>query len=165
MSNTTHDSNGLSNNSQTTESPEGRPSMGHIVIPYVQGLGKSIQHICGKYGIRTHFKGNRTLKQILVKAKDKDPEDKKSGVIYCYQCSAIDCGEEYIGETGRTLGERYQEHLREPSHIQMHNQLMGHQTTQDNFSIIGKEVQDLIRLIKRINLQKGNKSHPEQKYR
>ena len=78
--------------------------MGHIVIPYVEGLEESIKHIFCKYGIRTHFKGNRTLKQVLVKPKDKDPEDKKSGVIYCYQCSAIDCREEYIGETARTLG-------------------------------------------------------------
>ena len=148
VSNTMQDSNGLSNNSQTTFTPGGRPSMGHIVIQYVQGLGESIKCTCFKYGIRTHFKGNRTLKQILVKPKDKDPQDKKSCVIYCYQCSAIDCGEGYIGEIARTLGERYQEHLRGPSSIQVHNQLMGHQTTKDNFSIIGREGQDFTRLIK-----------------
>ena len=128
--------------------PRGRPSMGHIVMPYVQGLGESIKCTCGKYGIRTHFKGNRTLKQILVKPKDKDPKDKKSDVIYCYQCSAIDCGEEYIGETARTLGVRYWEHLRGPSPIQVHNQLMGYHTTQDNFSIICREGQNFTRLIK-----------------
>ena len=142
------DSNGCSNNSQTTAIPGGRPSMGHIVFPYVQGLRESIKHIWCKYGIRTHFKGNRTLKQILIKPKDKNPENKKSGVNYCYQCSALDCGEEYIGETTRTQGERYWEHLREPSPIQVHNQLTGHQATQDNFSIIGREGQDFIRLIK-----------------
>ena len=36
-----------------------------------------MKHTCFKYGIRTHFRGNRTLKQILVKPKDKDPEGKK----------------------------------------------------------------------------------------
>ena len=40
-----------------------RPSNGHIVIPYIQGLGESIKKICNKYGVQTHFKGNRTLKQ------------------------------------------------------------------------------------------------------
>ena len=40
VSNTTQDSNGPSDNSQTTSTPGGRPSMGHIVIPYVQALGK-----------------------------------------------------------------------------------------------------------------------------
>ena len=93
-----------SNNSQATTTPGARPNAGHIVIPYVQGLGESIKCTCMKYGIRTPFKGNRTLKQILIKPKYKDPEEKKSGVIYCYQCSAIDCGEKYIGEPSRILG-------------------------------------------------------------
>ena len=85
---------------------------------------------------------------ILVKPKDKDPKEKKSGVIYCYQCTAIACGEEYISETSRALGERYKEHLREPSPIQVHSNLTGHQLSQDNFSIIDREGQDITRLIK-----------------
>ena len=32
---------------------------GHIVIPYTQGLCKSIKKICGRYGIQTHFKGGQ----------------------------------------------------------------------------------------------------------
>ena len=59
------------------------------------------------YGIQTYFRGNRTLKHILVRPKDQDPKEKKSGVIYSYQCGAMDCGEEYISDTSRTLGERY----------------------------------------------------------
>ena len=50
--------------------------------------------------------------------------------------------------TLRTLGERYKEHLREPSAIQVHSQSTGHQFSQDNLNIIGKESQDLTRLIK-----------------
>ena len=49
---------------------------------------------------------------MLVWPKDQDPKEKKSGVIYSYQCGAIDCGEEYNSETSRTLGARYKEHLR-----------------------------------------------------
>ena len=30
-------------------------NMGHIVIPYTQGLCESIKKICGRYGIQTHF--------------------------------------------------------------------------------------------------------------
>ena len=94
------------------------------------------------------LKDTWTLKQVLVKSKDKDPKEKRSGVIYCYQCVSIDCGEEYIEETSRTLGERYKEHLREPSPIQVHSLTTGHQFSQDNFSIIGREGQDITRLIK-----------------
>ena len=78
--------------------------MGHIVTPYVQGLGESIKCTCTKYGIQTYFRGNRTLKQMLVRPKGPGPKQKKSGVIYSYQCGVIDCGEEYIDETSRTLG-------------------------------------------------------------
>ena len=48
VSNTTQDSIGPSDNSQTTATPGGRPSIGHIVIPYVQGLGESIKCTCWK---------------------------------------------------------------------------------------------------------------------
>ena len=72
----------------------------------------SIKCTCTKYGIQTYFRGNGTIKYMLVRPKDQDPKEKKSGVIYSYQCGAIDCGEEYIDETSRTLGERYKEHLR-----------------------------------------------------
>ena len=86
---------------------------------------------------------------MLVRPKDQDPKEKKSGVIYSYHCGALDCGEEYISETSRTLGESYKEHLREPSPIQVYNQHTGHQLSQGNFCIIGREGQDLTRLIKK----------------
>ena len=85
---------------------------------------------------------------MLDKHKDQYPQEKKSGLIYCYQCGAIDCGEEYIGETSRTLGECYREHLKEPSPIHAHSQHTGHQLNPDQFNIIGREDQDLSRLIK-----------------
>ena len=55
---------------------------GHIVIPYTQGLCESIKKICGRYGIQTHFKGGRTIKNLLVSPKDKDPMVNQSGAIY-----------------------------------------------------------------------------------
>ena len=85
---------------------------------------------------------------MLVRPMYHDPKEKKSGVIYKYQTGAIDCGEEYISKTSRTLRERYKEHLREPLPIQVHIQSSGHQLSQDNFNIIGREGQDLTRLVK-----------------
>ena len=81
--------------------------------------------------------------QMLVRPKDQDPKEKKSGVIYSYQCGAIDCGEEYIGETSRTLGEWYKGHLREPSPIQAYSQLTGHQLSPDIFNILGRRPRTL----------------------
>ena len=87
---------------------------GNIVIPYTQGLCESIKKICGRYGIQTHFKGGRTIKNLLVSPKDKDPMVNQSGAIYWYQCWDLGCDDEYIGETSRTFCERYKEHLRPP---------------------------------------------------
>ena len=108
------------------------------------GMGGSFKNICYKYGVQTHFKGGNNQK-LLVRPKD---QNRKSNVIYSYQCTEVDCDEEYIGETSRTLGERYKEHLYELSPIHAHSLQTGHSATTDNFSIIGREDKGLTRLIK-----------------
>ena len=62
-----------------------------------------------------------------------------SGAIYWYQCGDLGCDDEYIGETSRTFGERYKEHLKAPSAIHHHSIQTGHTTNQNNFQIIGRE--------------------------
>ena len=104
---------GGNNNAQSAN--HGVQSKGHIVIPYTQGLCESIKKICGRYGIQTHFKGGRTIENLLVSLQGKDPMVNQSGVIYWYQCGDLGCDDEYIGETSRTFGERYKEHLKAPS--------------------------------------------------
>ena len=83
-----------------------------------------------------------------MKPKDWDLKNKKSGVIYSYQCGEIAYGVEYIGESSRTLGERYREHLKQPSSIHVHILQTGHTSTPNNFNIIGREDQGLGRTIK-----------------
>ena len=126
----------------------GVQSKGHIVIPYTQGLCESIKKICGRYGIQTHFKGGKTIKNLLVSPKDKDPMLNQSGAIYRYQCNNLGCDDEYIGETSRTFGERYKEHLKAPSAIHHHSTITGHTTNHNNFQIIGREGHNLARNIK-----------------
>ena len=123
-------------------------SKGHIVIPYTQGLCESIKKICGRYGIQTHFKGGCTIKNLLVSPKDKDPMVSQSDAIYWYQCGDLTCDDEYIGETSRTFGERYKEHLKDSSPIHHHNNQTNHPINQNNFKIIGREGHHLSRYIK-----------------
>ena len=96
-----------SDSTQGRSTPRDKPSVGNIVIPYTQGLwtasrrsvgsivsvipytqelGDSFKKICGRYSIHIHFKGSSTLNQLLVRTKDQDLKEKKSGVIYSYQC-------------------------------------------------------------------------------
>ena len=121
---------------------------GHIVIPYTQGLCESIKKICSRYGIQTHFKGGSTITNLLVSPKDKDPVVNQSAAIYWYQCGDLSCDDDCVGETSRTFGERYKEHLKDPSHIHHHSTLTGHPTNQNNFQIIGREGHNLARDIK-----------------
>ena len=68
---------------------------------------------------------------------DKDNMCQKSGVIY-----------HYIGESGRTFGDRFREHLRAPSHILQHSQSIGHTVDLECFTIIDREAQGATRTIK-----------------
>ena len=71
--------------------------------------------------------------------KDKDPIIKKSGVIHRYKYDRVECNEKYNGESSRTFGERFKEHLKVPSQIYDHFNTTAHTTTIDNFSIVGRE--------------------------
>ena len=48
----------------------------------------------------------------------------------------------------RTFWERFKEHLKAPSPIHDHYNITGHTTTVENFSIVGRKDQNLIRTIK-----------------
>ena len=74
--------------------------------------------------------------------------ENKSGTIYWYQCGDLACDEANIGETSKTFGERFKEHVKEPSHMHNHSNNTGHTTTQDNFQIIGREDHGIARTIK-----------------
>ena len=97
---------------------------------------------------RCYFKSGKTIKDELVAPKYKDHITKKSGIIYRFKCDRLECDEEYIGETARTFEERFKEHLKAPSQIHDHSNITGNTTTLENFSTMGREEQNLSRLIK-----------------
>ena len=119
-----------------------------IVVPYYAGLSENIQNIGRKFGVQVHCKGGTTIKNLLMAPKDKDPMLKQSGVIYRYHCDRVDCDEEYIGESSRTFGERFKEHLKPPSPIFDHSNISGHNVSINNFKIVGREDLNQMRAIK-----------------
>ena len=122
----------------------------------MKGLSETCKNICRRHGIDLHFKGNNTIRQLLVHPKDKEDILKKSGVIYRYKCDRVDCGEEYIGESGRTFAERFREHLKSLSPIYDHYKNTGHEVSLDNFSIVGRDDQSMTRLIREAMLIRVN---------
>ena len=158
-------SDGANNQGTTSAQPTTKEAKakGHIVIPYTQGLCESIKKICSRYGIQTYFKGSNTIRNLLVFPKDKDPMVNQSGAIYWFKCGDHSCDDKYIGETSRTFGERYKEHLKDPSPIHQHSNHTGHPTSHNNFQIIGREGHSLTRNIKesifiRVNNPKLNRN-------
>ena len=131
----------IANNQMNSQRP-------YIVVPYYQGLSESIKRTCSKYRVQVHLKGGVTIKNLLVTPKDQDPMLKKSGIIYSHKCNRVDCDEEYIGESSRIFGERFKEHQKAPSPIYDHYNITGHKISIDNFSIVGREDQNLMRTIK-----------------
>ena len=106
----------------------------------MQGLCESVKTIFSRYCVQTYFKGNRTLTNILITPKDKDPVQQECGIIYQYECNRLDCNEVYIGESSRTLSERFKkEHLKVHSPIYGHHSSTGHTTTLDNCKIVDRE--------------------------
>ncbi len=64
-----------------------------------------------KYNVITAVRPNTTLRKLLVSSKDKIPKAKQCGAVYQVPCH--NCKQVYIGETGRQLGVRIDEHKKE----------------------------------------------------
>ena len=93
---------------------------------------------CNNHGVQVHFKGGKTIKNLLMAPKDQDPIKNRSGVIYRFKCNRVECDDEYIGESSRTFGERFKEHLKAPSPVFDHYNSTGHHVSLENFSIVGE---------------------------
>ena len=141
---------GINNQGTTSAQPVTNEvkNKGHIVIPYTQGLCESIKKICGIYGIQTHSKVAVPSKVSWSPPRTKTLWSTKVDAIYWYQCGDLGCDDEYIGETSRTFGERYKEHLKVLSAIHHHSSQTGHPTSHNSFHIIGREGHNLTRNIK-----------------
>ena len=69
--------------------------------------------------------------------KDKTDEQHKHNLVYAFQCG--ECDRNYIGETGRRICKRIDEHLTtdKKSHVYKHVAQTGHVINEEDFSIIG----------------------------
>ena len=80
------------------------------VLPYVRGVSESLRRVLVPLGVRVCFRPAITLRRMLSRPKDVIPDVQKSGVVYKIPCSG--CQESYIGQTGRRLKQRFDEHKR-----------------------------------------------------
>ena len=85
-----------------------------MVLPYIEGISQALKRVNNTFDIKTYFKPQFTVRQMLVHPKDPVPKDEKPGVVYKMKCG--DCSKVYVGESGRNLKERQKEHMRHLTH-------------------------------------------------
>jgi hypothetical protein len=86
-------------------------SKGMVTIPYVKGVSEPLQRVFRKHNIATASRPHMTLRKLLVHPKDKVDDIAKTDCVYKIPCKS--CEQVYIGETGRTLGTRLEEHKKD----------------------------------------------------
>ena len=94
-----------------------------LVLPYIQGLSEKITKTCRRFNIKTAFTSRPTLRNLLCHVKGKPPPEARLGIVYGVPCN---CGRTYIGETGRCLSVRIQEHKRAVRILDTRNTLATH---------------------------------------
>ena len=123
-----------------------------VTIPYCSGLSEKLNRIFGKHNTRVASKPERTIRDILVKPKDRTPQDQQCGAIYKIPCA--DCDAFYIGETGRQLNTRIGEHKKSvrlegiSSAVGEHQMDTGHDIAWKEISVLGIESKDYPRKIR-----------------
>ena len=126
----------------------------------MSGVSEKIHRIFKKHGIPSFHKPFNTLRALLVNPKDKTSKEKKCGVVYSVECRQ--CGDEYVGETGRALGCRFKEHTdgKHPSSaITEHTTNTGHRFKLEDVRILQREDRAVPRKIREaIEIHKRNPS-------
>ena len=139
---------------QKTPPPQDKDTPGNnqnhhkpLGIPYIQGKSEELSRSFKKFGINIYHKPFNTLRSQLLHPKDKTDKLKKCGVIYLVTCNT--CKKEYIGETGRPLGKRLEEHRKiTSSAINEHINTTGHQINWEEVKILASESNTSRRKIK-----------------
>ena len=119
-------SNNTTTNPSNNSTTDNNKTKATIVVPYIPNTSEKFKKLCKMKAVQVHFKGTNTLRTALGNPKDKDPKNNQTGIIYHYQCPHINCTSAYIGESGRSLGDRVKEHFKAPSPIHHHSVTTGH---------------------------------------
>ncbi|XP_064635226.1 uncharacterized protein LOC135492606 [Lineus longissimus] len=96
-----------------TRTPSTAKNRYPVVLPYIKGFSEELRRILKGYNIQAYFKPTNTLRQLLVRPKDKLDKHQVTGPVYHIPCG--DCPASYVGETERSLKARFLEHRRPSS--------------------------------------------------
>ena len=113
-----------------------------ISAPYFPGLSESFKQMFKYTPVQVCFKGQNTIKLMLMHPKDKVDPSLKKDIVYQWSCTKPNCKSSYIEETSRSLCEWVKEHSKEGSYsaIFQHCSTKGHPPFNvDQFKVIDQE--------------------------
>nr|VZI11448.1 unnamed protein product [Spirometra erinaceieuropaei] len=83
------------------------PTIWHS-LPYVKGVSEATERIAAELGVGIAHRPKVTIRNKVMKFKDRLKPDEQSGVMYHIPCQ--NCLSNYTGQTGRMLGSHRHEH-------------------------------------------------------
>ena len=119
-------------------------------VPYISGISERISRIFKKYDVNIAHQPTRKLRNELCHLKDKRNVGEKAGVVYKLDCK--DCDAKYVGETGRQVQDRMNEHQRDivnkkrVSKVYEHVSRTGHNFDFDQVSVLDSSNRKKVRL-------------------
>jgi len=84
------------------------PRTSYVKAPYIKGVSEKAARILNRHNVRLAHKPTHTLRGQLCHLKDRRGTNEQTGVVYQFECT--ECTATYVGETGRLLSERMDEH-------------------------------------------------------
>ena len=147
---TRRDLSKLNSHSMASRHRSDEGSSKRVFLPYLPGLSHKVSRCFKKAGLKVVFRPPPTLRSLLSRKKPKQIEG--LGFVYRIPCSS--CSWSYVGETGRSIGQRIGEHRRAvrrlaaSSEIANHVLETGHQMDWSNPECLSRESSHFGRLFK-----------------
>ena len=144
----------FSSSSSSSSSPSSSSSSsgrrGNINLPYYAGITEPLAGILKSKGFTTSITSRGSLRETLVKPKDKLPKAELTGVVYHIPCAGANstpCPGRYVGETERTAQARFQDHTSTSSNalgkyksaMLQHARENGHHFRKEDVTILSSE--------------------------
>ena len=87
-----------------------------LSMPYFTGTTEPLSRVMRRAGISAQVRARGTLRENLVKSKDKIKQNNKTGVVYYAPCAGsndqpCESKASYVGETSRQGSQRFKEHM------------------------------------------------------
>ena len=134
-----------------------------ISAPHFPGLSESFKQLFRYTHAQVCFKGQNTIKSMLMHPKDKVDPSLKKDIVYQWSCTNPGCKSSCIGETSRSLCELVKEHSKEGSNSAryQHCTTKGHPLPNiDQFKVIDQEKSQIAHEAKEaIHIQKAEEIH------